>query len=100
MNTAAFRDERGSIMLLAIAFIGITLFAIAIVTDASTLFRQHRALVALADGAALAAGFWPFVYGFSLIGLPVGFALLIALLVLSQARRRAEFKRNTPKNRP
>ena len=54
MNTAAFRDERGSIMLLAIAFIGITLFAIAIVTDASTLFRQHRALVALADGAALA----------------------------------------------
>ena len=54
MNTAALRDERGSIMLLAIAFIGITLFAIAIVTDASTLFRQHRALVALADGAALA----------------------------------------------
>ena len=54
MNTAAIRDERGSIMLLAIAFIGITLFAIAIVTDASTLFRQHRALVALADGAALA----------------------------------------------
>ena len=54
MNTAAIRDERGSIMLLAIAFIGITLFAIAIVTDASTLFRQHRGLVALADGAALA----------------------------------------------
>ena len=54
MNTAALRDERGSIMLLAIAFIGITLFGIAIVTDASTLFRQHRALVALADGAALA----------------------------------------------
>jgi uncharacterized membrane protein len=54
VNTAALRDERGSIMLLAIAFIGITLFAIAIVTDASTLFRQHRALAALADGAALA----------------------------------------------
>lgn len=54
MNTAALRDERGSIMLLAIAFIGITLFAIAVVTDASRLFRQHRALVALADGAALA----------------------------------------------
>lgn len=47
-------DERGSIMLLAIAFIGITLLAIATVTDAAAIFRQHRALVAIADGAALA----------------------------------------------
>ena len=41
-------------MLIGIAFIGISLLAIAVVSDASSLFRQHRALVAIADGAAIA----------------------------------------------
>lgn len=47
-------NERGSVLLLGIAFIGITLLAIAVVTDASAMFRQHRALTAIADGAAIA----------------------------------------------
>lgn len=51
---AGFKSERGSVLLLGIAFIGITLLAIAIVTDASSVFRQHRALIAMADGAAIA----------------------------------------------
>jgi hypothetical protein len=47
-------EERGSVLLLGIAFIGIVLLAIAVASDASALFRQHRALVAVADGAAIA----------------------------------------------
>ncbi|QBE49493.1 hypothetical protein EVS81_12150 [Leucobacter triazinivorans] len=52
-------------------------------------------IVGMNDREAMAEGLWPFVYGLSLIGLPVGFVLLILLLILSQRRRRADFRRGT-----
>lgn len=52
-------------------------------------------IVGMNDREAMAEGLWPFVYGISLIGLPVGFVLLILLLILSQRRRRADFRRGT-----
>lgn len=52
-------------------------------------------IVGMNDREAMAEGLWPFVYGISLIGLPVGFVLLILLLFLSQRRRRADFRRGT-----
>ncbi|MGJ0202650.1 hypothetical protein [Leucobacter sp. gxy201] len=76
----------------ALAYATIAIIAAALLSFFATL------IVGMIDGAALAAGFWPFVYGFSLIGLPIGFVLLITLLILSQARRRADFKRNAHKN--
>ncbi|MRG61007.1 hypothetical protein GE115_14195 [Agromyces sp. CFH 90414] len=40
-------------------------------------------------------GIWPIVLVFPLIGLPIGFILLIVLLVVNGARRRREARRGT-----
>jgi uncharacterized membrane protein len=41
-------------------------------------------------------GIWPFVLTLPLFGLPVGFVLLIALLVTSAVRRSREARANRP----
>jgi uncharacterized membrane protein len=41
-------------------------------------------------------GVWPFVLTLPLLGLPVGFVLLIALLVISAVRRSREARANRP----
>ncbi|MFT4232324.1 MAG: hypothetical protein QM606_06070 [Leucobacter sp.] len=78
-----------------LAYASLTIIAVALLSFFVTL------IVGLNDRLAIAEGLWPFVYGFSLIGLPIGFVLLILLLVLSQRRRRAEFRRSgaQPRNR-
>lgn len=55
-------------------------------------------IVGLADRQAAAEGLWPFVYGISLIGLPIGFVLLIILLLVSQ-RRRSSAVRKSQRNK-
>lgn len=92
MSKEANTPQAPSVVERILAYVTITIIAAALVSFFATL------IVGLIDGAALAAGFWPFVYGFSLIGLPIGFVFLIVLLILSQRRRRAEFKRNARKN--
>lgn len=47
-------------------------------------------IVGLNDRETLATGLWQLVYNISLIALPIGFVLLIALLVLSSRRRSRE----------
>lgn len=47
-------------------------------------------IVGLNDRQTLATGLWQFVYDVSLIALPIGFALLITLIVLSSRRRSRE----------
>ncbi|MCF8530989.1 MAG: hypothetical protein K9G69_06845 [Candidatus Nanopelagicales bacterium] len=47
-------QDRGSIMLLGIGFLGMCLTALAVVTDSSSAFIQQRALQAQADSIALA----------------------------------------------
>ena len=47
-------------------------------------------IVGLNDRHAVAQGLWQFVYDVSLIALPIGFALLIVLLILSSRRRSRE----------
>lgn len=68
------------------------ILAIATVTviGAALLSFFATLIVGLLDRRAAAEGLWPIVYGFSLIGLPIGFVLLIVLLVLAQRRRGAE----------
>lgn len=51
-------------------------------------------IVGLADRHAAAEGLWPIVYGISLIGLPIGFLLLVILLVLAQRRRSADARKS------
>ena len=50
-------------------------------------------IVGMTDRYAVAEGLWGFVFGISLIGLPIGFALLIVSLVLAQRRRRRDLRR-------
>ena len=46
-------SEDGSILLLGLGFLGVCLLALAVVTDAASLFLQRMALQARADAAAL-----------------------------------------------
>ena len=47
-------DDRGSVLLLGIGFVIVCLLAVVVVVDASAAYLQRRALMSLADGAALA----------------------------------------------
>ena len=49
-------------------------------------------IVGLNSREALASGLWQFVFDISYIALPIGFVLLITLIVLSQRRRRREIR--------
>ena len=49
-----YSNDRGSILLLGIGFIGVCLLALAVVTDASSAFIQQRDLQSYADSLALA----------------------------------------------
>lgn len=76
-----------SILERILAYSSLTIIAAALLSFFVTL------IVGLNDRQAMAEGLWPVVYGISLIGLPVGFVLLILLLVVNQIRRRREFRR-------
>ncbi|WP_240423403.1 hypothetical protein [Leucobacter sp. wl10] len=76
-----------SILERILAYASLTIIAVALLSFFATL------IIGLNDRQTMAQGLWPFVYGVSLIGLPVGFVLLILLILLSQRRRRAEFRR-------
>ncbi|MEJ6488323.1 hypothetical protein PQI23_01120 [Leucobacter sp. USCH14] len=76
-----------SILERILAYASLTIIAVALLSFFATL------IVGMNDRFALAEGLWPIVYGISMIGLPIGFVLLIALLILSQRRRRAETRK-------
>lgn len=69
------------------AYLAIIIIALALLSYFATL------IVGLNDRFALAEGLWPFVYGVSIYGLPVGFAFLVVMLILAQRRRRADNRR-------
>ena len=74
-----------------LAYASLSIIAVALLSFFATLF------IGLNDRKAMAEGLWPFVYGFSLIGLPIGFALLVTLLIVSQAHRRRSMQRRSHK---
>lgn len=64
-----------------LAYATITIIAVALLSYFATL------IVGMSNRQAVAEGMWAFVFGISLYALPLGFALLILLLVLAQFRR-------------
>ncbi|GAA1316566.1 hypothetical protein ACFSWE_15055 [Leucobacter albus] len=64
-----------------LAFATVSIIVVALGSFFATL------IVGMNDRQAVAEGFWPVVYGISLFALPVGFVLLIVLLVVAQRRR-------------
>lgn len=54
MSRADLADDTGSVLLLGIGLLAVCLLALVVVVDASSAFLQRRALVSLADAAALA----------------------------------------------
>lgn len=92
MSKEAPSPQAPSLFERILAFATVTIIAGALLSFFATL------IAGLISGSSLASGLWPFVYAFSIYGLPVGFALLIILLIVSQARRKAEFKRNANKS--
>lgn len=49
------RDERGTVTVLIIGFVGVLVLLVAVVVDASAAYLRRQELAGLADGAALAA---------------------------------------------
>lgn len=54
MINGRLREDEGSVLLLGIGLVVVCLLAVVMVVDASSAFLQRRALMSLADGAALA----------------------------------------------
>lgn len=48
------RDERGSVLLLGVGFVGVIALALAVAVNGAALLLQRQALMAVADAAALA----------------------------------------------
>lgn len=64
-----------------LAYATITIIVVALGSFFATL------IVGMANREAVAEGLWPVVYGISLFALPIGFVLLVLLLVVAQMRR-------------
>ncbi|WP_244302999.1 hypothetical protein [Leucobacter coleopterorum] len=71
-----------------LAYASLSIIAVALLSFFATL------IVGMSNREVLADGLWPIVYGISTYGLPVGFVLLITLLIISQIRRRREFRQS------
>jgi len=52
-RTHGSRDDQGSVLVLGLGFVVVTMLAVGLVVDASRLFLARRSLASLADGAAL-----------------------------------------------
>lgn len=52
-------------------------------------------IIGLNNREAMAEGWLPIVYGISIYALPVGFVLLVALLIVAQRRRKREVAQET-----
>lgn len=87
MKRMSTEPSTPSILERILAYASLSIIALALLSFFATL------IVGLNNRFALAEGLWPVVYGISMIGLPVGFVLLIALLILTQRRRRLETRR-------
>ncbi|MFV0434354.1 MAG: hypothetical protein ACK5LO_10275 [Leucobacter sp.] len=70
-----------------LAYASLTIIAVALLSFFASL------IIGMNDRQAMAEGLWPIVYGISMIGLPIGFVLLVLLFIVTHRRRRAEFRR-------
>ncbi|SDQ05440.1 hypothetical protein SAMN04488565_0082 [Leucobacter chromiiresistens] len=87
MERMSTEPSTPSILERILAYASLSIIALALLSFFATL------IVGMNDRFALAEGLWPLVYGISMIGLPIGFVLLIALLILTQRRRRTETRK-------
>ncbi|MBL5974757.1 MAG: hypothetical protein D3X82_13605 [Candidatus Leucobacter sulfamidivorax] len=82
MSTEAEDAPKFSIFERVLAYIAIALMAVAVISYLTTL------IVGLVAGReALAGSLWPIVVGISYVGLPIGFVLLVILLIISYRKR-------------
>lgn len=86
MNTETTSEEQStpSRFERILAYATITIIVVALGSYFATL------IVGMNDRQAVAEGAWVFVFGLSMYALPVGFVLLIVLLVVAQRRRSRE----------
>ncbi|MGR4010372.1 hypothetical protein [Leucobacter sp. 1207-22] len=81
-------NSSASVIERVLAYATIAIIAIALLAFFATL------IVGLNGSADLAEGFWPYVFGITIYGLPTGFALLIALIITAQVRRSRAAKKS------
>jgi len=78
-------QQKNSILEKALAYTSVSIIVIAVASYLTTL------VVAMVAGReALASGLWQFVTVVAYVGLPIGFLLLIALLIINFSRRGRE----------
>lgn len=71
-----------------LAYLALTFIALALLSFFSTLIAG----IAGVSREALAAGFWPVVTWVSYVGVPIGFGLIITLILVSRNRRMRELR--------
>lgn len=75
------REDEGNILLLGLGFLGVCLLALAVVTDAASLFLQRTALQSRADAAALSGAQGIDLDAYYAQGATMGTALVPAVAV-------------------
>ncbi|WP_217133803.1 hypothetical protein [Leucobacter chinensis] len=70
-----------------LAYSSLSIIALAIISFFATLIA---ALVGV-EREVLAEGFWPVITWIGYVGLPIGFVLMMTLLVITRRRRKREF---------
>lgn len=82
MSEEAEETPKISLFERVLAYVAVAIMAIAVASYLTTL------IVGMAAGPdALAGELWPFVVAVSYIGLPIGFVLIVVLLIISYVRR-------------
>ena len=74
-----------------LAYSALSIIALAIISFFATLIA---ALVGV-EREVLAEGFWPVVTWIGYVGLPIGFLLIITLLIITRRRRKSELRGKT-----
>lgn len=73
-----------------LAYLALTFIAVAFISFVSTLIAG----IAGVSRETLATSFWPLVTWVSYVGAPVGFALIVTLILLSRKRRVREYRQS------
>lgn len=90
MSTEPDESPKFSIFERTLAYLAVAIMLLAVVMYITTL------IVGIVAGReALADSLWPIVAGISYVGLPVGFVLLVVLLIINYTKRQPRRSRPT-----
>lgn len=80
-------SNNASVLEQILAYAALTIIGVAVVSFFATLIAALSGV----DQSVLTDGFWPFITWLGYVGLPIGFVLIITLIIITRRRRKREF---------